>query len=78
VATLGGQGQEIPLLQQPKWANTWLVDKFVRWLDGGPAMETEVEANLQSVALIFAAVESSRTGAPVQVQEFLAAARKNA
>ncbi len=78
VAMLEGHGQEIPLLQQPKWANTWLVDKFVRWLDGGPAMETEVEANLQSVALIFAAVESSRTGEPVQVQEFLAAARKNA
>ena len=34
-------------------------------------METNVEDNLQSVALIFAAIESSRTGMPVKVQEFL-------
>jgi hypothetical protein len=34
-------------------------------------METNIEDNLQSVALIFAAIESSETGQPVQVQEFL-------
>jgi len=66
-----GQGEPIPLLEQPKWANTWLIEKFVRWLDGDEPMETNVEKNLQSVALIFAAVESSRTGMPVKVQEFL-------
>jgi predicted dehydrogenase len=61
----------VPSDRQPKWANTWLIEKFCHWLDGGPAMETNVEANLQSVALIFAAIESSRTGQPVKVQEFL-------
>jgi len=71
-----GSGEEIPLLQQPKWANTWLVEKFVHWLDGGPPMETNVEDNLQSVALVFAAIESSRTGQPVHVQEFLSNARR--
>ena len=70
-----GQGETISLLQQPKWANTWLIEKFVRWLDGGPPMETNVEDNLQSVALIFAAIHSSRTGQPVKVQDFLAEAR---
>jgi len=65
------QSEEVPLRSQPKWSNTWLIEKFVRWLDGGEAMETNVEANLQSVALIFAAIESSRTGQPVRVQEFL-------
>lgn len=64
-------GQNIPLLEQPKWANTWLIEQFVHWLDGGPPMETEVEKNLQSVALVFAAIESSRTGQPVNVQELL-------
>lgn len=68
--------EEIPLLEQPKWANTWLIEKFVRWLDGGEPMETNVEDNLQSVALIFAAIESSRTGQPVKVQEFLDRARR--
>lgn len=71
-----GAGVVKPLLEQPKWANTWLVEKFVRWLDGGEPMETNVEDNLQSVALIFAAIESSRTGWPVRVQEFLAQTRQ--
>jgi predicted dehydrogenase len=70
-----GDGQPIPLLEQPKWANAWLVEQFVQWLNGGEEMETNVEANLQSVALIFAAIESSRTGLPVRVQDFLNQAR---
>jgi predicted dehydrogenase len=73
-----GTGRAVPLLQQPKWANAWLVEKFVRWLDGGPTMETNVQDNLQSVALIFAAAESGRTGRPVEVQDFLARARQAA
>jgi predicted dehydrogenase len=67
-----GEGQEIPLLQQAKWANTWLIEQFVRWLAGGEPMETNVEANLQSVALVFAAIKSSHTGLPVRVQDMLA------
>ena len=73
-----GQGVQIPLLEQPKWSNAWLIEKFVHWLDGGEPMETNVQDNLQSVALIFAAVESSRTGKPVQVQKLLAKANREA
>ncbi|MBZ0289009.1 MAG: Gfo/Idh/MocA family oxidoreductase, partial [Anaerolineae bacterium] len=40
--------ETLPLLNQPKWANTWLIEQFVRWLDGGEPMATHVEANLQS------------------------------
>lgn len=72
-----GSGENVPLLDQPKWANAWLVEKFVRWLDGGEPMETSVEANLQSVALVFAAIESSRTRTAVKVQDFLEKAQKN-
>lgn len=71
-----GSGDKVPLLERPKWANTWLVEKFVQWLDGGPAMETNVEDNLQSVAMVFAAIESSRCGQPVRVQDFLAETRQ--
>ena len=39
-------------------------------------MEPNVEANLQSVALIFAAIESSRSGMPVRVQDLLAQAKQ--
>jgi len=66
-----GTGRLVPLRDQPKWANAWLVEQFCDWLEGGPPMATEVQANLQSVAMVFSAIESSRTGRPVQVQEFL-------
>jgi predicted dehydrogenase len=71
-----GEGEIMPLLEQLKWANTWLIEKFVRWLDGGEPIETNVADNLQSVALIFAAIESSRTGQPVKVQAFLEQTRQ--
>ena len=32
-----GQGQKIQLISQPKWLNTWLIEKFCQWLDGGTA-----------------------------------------
>ena len=31
-----GTGQKVPLLVQPKWINTWLIEKFAQWRDGGP------------------------------------------
>ena len=58
-------------MERRKWMNTWLIEQFVHWLDGGEAMETNVEDNLQSVAMIFAVIESSRTGQPVKVQALL-------
>ncbi|MFQ5810975.1 MAG: Gfo/Idh/MocA family protein, partial [Armatimonadota bacterium] len=76
-ANLADQGEPVELLDQPKWANTWLIEKFCKWLDGDEPMETNVEANLQSVALIFAAIESSHTGEPIKVQEFLQKTRES-
>jgi len=67
-----GQGQKIPKLVQPKWINTWLVQQFAEWRAGGARMATHVEANLQSMALVFGAIESARTGNAVRVQEYLA------
>lgn len=71
--TLGteGQGEEIPLLERPHWAHRWLVEQFVDWMNGGPAMETEVQRNLESLAIVFGAIESSRSGQPVRVQDLL-------
>ncbi|NSW91435.1 MAG: Gfo/Idh/MocA family oxidoreductase [Firmicutes bacterium] len=71
-----GEGEKLHLLEQPKWGNTWLIEKFVKWLDGGESMETNIEDNLQSVALIYGAIESSKTGQPVNVQELLVKASK--
>ncbi|QDY71044.1 Gfo/Idh/MocA family protein [Qingshengfaniella alkalisoli] len=66
-----GQGQKVPLLEQPKWLNTWLIEKFCDWLDGGPEMETIVEKNIQASALIFASIESVRSGRAIEVQDYV-------
>ena len=58
-----GHGEEIPLLKQKKWANTWLIEQFVNWLDDGTPMETNVEDNLQAVAHI---LPLSKAFAPVK------------
>ncbi len=76
VAKLEGEGEPLPLLPGRKWKNSRLVEQFVQWLDGGETMETNIEDNLQSAALIFAVIESSRTGQPVKVQELLNQARE--
>lgn len=69
-----GEGEPVPLIEQGKWSNAWLIDKFVRWLDGGEPMETNVWDNLHAVAMTWAAIQSSRTGAPVHMREFMEAA----
>lgn len=66
--------EAVPLAERETWTNVWLVEQFVDWLDGGPEMPTNVWDNLQSMALISSAIESSRTGQPVAVQEKLEAA----
>ncbi len=76
VSKAEGAGEEVSLLQRPKWMNTWLIEQFVQWLDGGEAMETNIEDNLQSAALICAAIESSRRGQPVKVQDLLTQAKE--
>jgi predicted dehydrogenase len=66
-----GQGEPVAAPNRSKWGHVWLMEQFVHWLDGGEPMPTNVWDNLQSVALIFAAIESSRTGQPVKVQDLL-------
>jgi len=71
-----GGAQPLALLDRPSWGNVWLIEQFVEWVRGGAPMETEVASNLQSMAMVFAAIESSRTKRPVQVQELLANAMR--
>jgi predicted dehydrogenase len=69
--TREGQGQKIALLNQPKWLNTWLIEKFCAWLDGGEPMETAVANNVQASALVFASIESARSGQSIEVQDYV-------
>jgi predicted dehydrogenase len=66
-----GSGQKIALLEQPKWINSWLIERFAQWRAGGPPLETEVAANVQASAMVFAAIESQKRGAPVDVPDFI-------
>jgi predicted dehydrogenase len=58
-------GDVIPLAEGEAFAHSKILDDFLVWLDGGPAMATNVEANLRSLAVVFAAIESSGTGLPI-------------
>ena len=46
----------------------WLINEFLEWLDGGPAPDTSLEQNIKSVAMVFGAIEASRTGTAVNVE----------
>jgi predicted dehydrogenase len=66
--------EQVPLLERERWGHGWLIEQFVDWVGGGPPMPTAVGPNLRSTATMFAAIESSRTGQPVDVQRFYEAA----
>lgn len=68
-----GQGQKVPLVEQPKWLNTWLIEQFCRWLDHGQKMPTNVAANVHASALVFGGIESQRRGDVVDIAEYIAA-----
>jgi predicted dehydrogenase len=47
--------------------HAWIVDEFLTWLDGGPQPATTLDDNLRTAAMVFAAIESARIGAAVDV-----------
>jgi predicted dehydrogenase len=64
-------GDPVELHEREKWSNTWLVEQFADWCAGGEPMETNARANLRSLALVFAAIESAETGEAVDFEAFL-------
>ncbi len=67
----GQEPADLPLAVRPHWKNAWLAEMSVDWLDGGAPMETRVEDNIQAAALVFGAIESSRRGQPIDIQNYL-------
>ncbi|AHG01418.1 hypothetical protein HALLA_03255 (plasmid) [Halostagnicola larsenii XH-48] len=64
-------GIRVDLERGAKWGNTRLIERFAEWCNGGEPMETTARASLQTMALVFAAIESAETGESIDVQEFL-------
>jgi len=64
--------EELPLRPGSAWRNALIAEQFCDWVAGRRDRHpTDVEDNLQTAATLFAAVESARSGMPVDVQEFL-------
>ena len=61
---------EIPLLDGDKWNHDLLMMEFVEWISGGEAPAVTIDDNMYSMAAMFSAVESFKTGNPVIVKEF--------
>jgi predicted dehydrogenase len=69
--------QEVPTVR-PEWeGHNHQIDEFLKWLDGGPTPETVLDDNLKSNAMLFGAIEASRTGQPVDVEAMLAEGLSN-
>jgi predicted dehydrogenase len=66
--------EEVPAVTPVYQGHNWLIDEFLTWLDGGPAPATVVDDNLKSVAMVFAAIEASRTNQVVDVAGMVRAA----
>ena len=65
------EGEWVDPAERETWTNAWLIEQFCEWLDGGKPMATNVESALESMAIVFAAIESSKTGEAVDVQALL-------
>jgi len=64
-------GEHVPPVERETWTNAWLIEQFCDWLDGGEPMPTDVQSTLQSMAIVFAAIQSSETGEAVNVPALL-------
>ena len=49
----------------------WLINEFLEWLDGGQTPDTSLEQNIKSVAMVFGAIEASRSGTAVNVEQMV-------
>lgn len=78
--------REVPLLKPAHPGHSAVKDQghgavmgqFFDWLDGGPAPETTIQDNIKSVAIVFAAIEASRTSQSVDVAAMVERAASDA
>ena len=53
------------------WGNSLLLEKFVKWVEGGEPMETNIQDNIRSFALVHAIIRACKTGKEVDVPAFM-------
>ena len=62
------QPREVPPVEATWEGRQAVAAQFLDWLDGGPPPATTLIDNLQSTAMLFAAIRASETGTTVDVQ----------
>ncbi|MSS71739.1 MAG: hypothetical protein EXS64_09645 [Candidatus Latescibacteria bacterium] len=75
-----GQGmriEEIPPVRPAHEGHNHLIDEWLNWMEGGPAPDTVLDDNLRSVAMVFGAIEASRTDSVVDVEKMVNAVTMN-
>ncbi len=67
-----GQAPEAYNAPPLKWENhDHLFEEFLEWLDGGPPSETRIQDNIQSFAMVIAAMETTLDGKPKLIADFV-------
>src|SRR5829696_315815 len=61
------QTREVPPVEVTWEGHQAVAAQFLDWLDGGPPPATTLTDNLQSTAMLFAAIRASETGTTVDV-----------
>jgi predicted dehydrogenase len=65
------QTREVPPVEIIWDGHQAVAAEFLDWLDGGPPPATTLVDNLQSTAMLFAAIRAAETGMTVDVQEMV-------
>jgi predicted dehydrogenase len=63
--------REVPNAPTEYVGHSMMPFQFLEWLDGGPTPPTHLGDNIQSNAMMFAAIKASQTRTVVDVQEFV-------
>jgi hypothetical protein len=58
-------------VRPPYEGHLWLIDEFLTWLAGGPTPATVLDDNIKTAAMLFGAIEASRSSQVVDVGAML-------
>lgn len=61
----------IPILPALPSGHHKILKDFIAWLDGGKAPETEIKDNIQSAAMVFAAIDANKKSKKIDVQKYI-------
>jgi len=66
----GEPPEEVPPVAAEATSHHPILGAFLDWLDGGPEPETSLQDNVNSMAMIFAALEAAKQGGVQRVSDY--------